>query len=227
MTLIKTRYRSSDAFLEAYQQQFMHGGWFVPTRVAHELGAAVVFAPRFPDLRSRVLLRGYVAWRRPARQITEGNQVTRLRAGVGIELAAGERRKRDYLLAIARGDVVDLTQRRHRRLPVALEVSWRLRGERARFSSQLEDIGEGGAFVRSREFLPVGSAVLLDVTPPGGAAPLSIEARVAWTHHTAGEEGMGVEFRCRDTGGARRLRELVRRIRDEVEGRVVRTSSVG
>jgi uncharacterized protein (TIGR02266 family) len=227
MTLIKTRYRSSDAFLEAYQQQFMHGGWFVATRVAHELGSAVVFDPRFPDLRSRVLVRGYIAWRRPARQVVEGSVTTRLRAGVGIELSAGERRKRDYLLAVARGDVVDLTQRRHRRLPVSLEISWRLRGERARFSSQLEDIGEGGAFVRTHEFLPVGSTVLLEVTPPGGAAPLSIEARVAWTHHTVGEEGMGVEFRCRDTGGARRLRELVRRIRDEIEGRVASLHSVG
>ncbi len=227
MSLIKTRYRSSEAFLEAYQQQFMHGGWFVPTRVAHELGAAVVFDPRFPDLRSRVLLRGYIAWRRPARRIMEGSQVTRLRAGVGIELFASERRKRDYLLAVARGDVVDLTQRRHRRLPVDLQISWRLRGERARFESQLDDIGEGGAFVRTREFLPVGSTVLLDVTPPGGAAPLAIEARIAWTHHTEGEEGMGVEFRWRDTGGARRLRELVRRIRDEVEGRLTTVHHLG
>jgi hypothetical protein len=54
--------------------------------------------------------------------------------------------------------------------------------------------------------------VILDLTAPGGERTLSIEARVAWTRHTPGEEGIGVEFRCRDTGGARLLQEIVRRI---------------
>ena len=115
MTLIKTRYRSSEAFLDAYQQQFLHGGWFVPTRRVYTLGSEVVLDVRFPELRSRILLRGYVAWRRPARHVQDGNRQTRLRAGIGVELHPSERRARDYLLAIARGDVIDLTQRRHRR----------------------------------------------------------------------------------------------------------------
>ena len=55
------------------------------------------------------------------------------------------------------------------------------------------------------------------------AAPLSIEGRVAWARQEPGLEGIGVEFRCRDTGGLRRLKELVRRLEGEV-GTVAPTS---
>ena len=48
--------------------------------------------------------------------------------------------------------------------------------------------------------------------PPGATAPQVIEGRVAWARNTPGAEGVGVEFRCRDIGGMRRLRELVKRI---------------
>jgi len=50
--------------------------------------------------------------------------------------------------------------------------------------------------------------LLLAVDDP----PLDIEARVAWRRADPGNEGLGIEFRCRDTGGLRRLKELVRRL---------------
>ena len=54
--------------------------------------------------------------------------------------------------------------------------------------------------------------IVLDVTPPGSLRPLEIAGRVAWTRHTDGEEGIGIEFKTRDAGGTRRLKELVRRL---------------
>jgi hypothetical protein len=39
-----------------------------------------------------------------------------------------------------------------------------------------------------------------------------IEGRVAWRRNAPEEPGAGVEFRCRDIGGMRRLRELIKRI---------------
>ena len=97
-------------------------------------------------------------------------------------------------------------------MPVDVEIEWREKDDRSRFRAQLEDIGEGGAFVRTTDFRPVGSEVLLELTPPGSTRTVALQGRVAWTCHTEGEEGMGIEFRCRDVGGARRLKELVRRI---------------
>ena len=58
------------------------------------------------------------------------------------------------------------------------------------------------------------SPVTSSVKPPVTVSlrPLEIAGRVAWTRHTEGEEGIGVEFKARDAGGTRRLKELVRRL---------------
>lgn len=212
MLVIKAKYATAGALLEAYQHQFLHGGLFVPTRLDPPLGSRVLLDVRLPEIRGNMMLRGSLAWRRPARQ------GSRLRGGIGVEFLPSEARRRDYLLGVARGEIVDISQRRYRRLPVSLPVDWRAKdGSTNRLTSQLEDIGERGAFIRSSEFLPLGSDVIVEITPPGGEVPMAIQGRVAWTHHSPGEEGFGVNFRCRDAGGARRLRELVRRIEVSTE----------
>lgn len=206
-TLI-AKYSSGPVLIEAYQWQFLHGGIFVPTRAGPDLGSQVIVDVRLPELKTSTLLRGYVAWRRPA------HQGRRLRSGVGVEFLPSERRKRDYLLAVARGEVVDMAQRRYRRVPVDLPIGWRSKSDTSLMSDTIDDISERGAFIRTRNFRPVGSVVLLEFLPPGSQASITIQGRVAWTHHTEGEEGIGVTFSCRDAGGARRLRELVRRLED-------------
>lgn len=206
MNIIRAKYPDSPAFLRSYQSSFPGGGLFIPTRKKHELGSSVVVDVRFPELRSRVLVRGVVAWRRA------GKRRTKLRAGVGVEFLASEERKREFLLGIAQGEIVDLTQRRHRRLPVEIRVDWRQKSDRSWHISEVEDIGEGGLFVRTLEFMPLGSTVILEIVAPLGERKLELEGTVAWTRHTPGEEGMGIEFRRRDIGGTRLLKELIRRI---------------
>jgi uncharacterized protein (TIGR02266 family) len=206
MRILRARYRGGEEFLRHYQPSFLHGGIFFPTREQLALGEGVIVEISFPELQDRVLLRGFVAWRRA------GRHRTKLRAGLGIEFLAADRHKRTYLLSVAKGEVVDIAQRRHRRLPVELRVDWRVKESRSQFSSHLDDIGPGGAFIRTTDFLPPGTEIILDVLPPGSVTPLSVAGRVAWTRHTPGEEGVGVEFKARDAGGVRRLRELVRRL---------------
>ena len=41
---------------------------------------------------------------------------------------------------------------------------------------------------------------------------MPLSARVAWKGHPGGENGFGVEWKARDAGGTRRIKELVRRI---------------
>ncbi len=206
MNIIKAKYRNGQAFLAAYQENFLHGGIFVPTRKKIELGTSVVADVRFPDLRNTLMIRGIIAWRRA------GKRRTKLRAGLGLEFLASESKKRDFLVGVANGQIVDIIQRRHRRLPVEIRVDWRGKSDRSSQIASVEDIGEGGAFIRTTSFQPVGSAVILEITAPGGERKIPIEGVIAWTCHTPDQEGMGVEFRCRDLGGARRLKELVRRI---------------
>jgi Tfp pilus assembly protein PilZ len=206
MNILRAKYQDGQSFIQAFQSDSLHGGLFIPTRKKLALGSPVVVDVRFPDLRSVVLVRGFLAWRRA------GKNRSKLRAGLGVEFLASEATKREFLLGVANGSIIDLVQRRHRRLPVDLRVGWRLKSDRAWQINQLEDIGEGGAFIRTTQFLPIGSPVILEIVAPGGERKLSIESKVAWTRHTPGEEGIGVEFKCRDSGGTRLLQELVRRI---------------
>lgn len=221
MIILKAKYTDGRGFLRHYQNNFPGGGVFIPTRKKYELGSSVVVDVRFPELRSKVLVRGIIAWRRA------GKRRTKLRAGVGVEFLTAENKKRDFLLGVAEGQIVDLTQRRHRRLPVEIRVDWREKSDRSWHIASVEDIGEGGAFIRTTDFLPVGTSVILEITAPGGERKIPIEANVVWTRHTPDEEGMGVEFRCRDLGGSRLLKELVRRIERYEEGLAEQANAVG
>jgi Tfp pilus assembly protein PilZ len=206
MRILLSRFRDGAEFLNRYRDEFLYGGIFYPSRSLITPGEVVVLDCRMPGLGDHMLVRGLVAWHRRGRR-SEG-----VRAGLGIEFLASEQDKRDYLLALARGELDGAAQRRHRRLPVELPVDWRIPAEAERHISLVDDISTGGAFIRTVEQPPTGTPVVLDLVPPGGSAPQSIEARVAWTRSTPGQEGVGVEFRCRDIAGLRRLRELVKRL---------------
>lgn len=208
MRILKARYRDGDELLRHYQPSLSQGGLFYPTREAISVGEAVIVEVRFPALRDRVMLRGSVVWRR------SGRHRTKLRAGIGIEFLESEVERREFVLAIARGEDVSMVVRRHRRLPIALDVSWRVASDRQWHKSHFEDISPGGAFVATDAACAPGTDVVLDLIPPGGLVPLQIAARVAWV---GSGRGVGVEFRWRDAGGARRLRELVRRLETGVE----------
>src|SRR3954467_1516872 len=206
MRILRARYRTGDEFMRHYQPSLTGGGLFYPTREAIALGEPVIIEVRFPALRNKQMIRGFVAWRRA------GKHRTKLRAGLGIEFLAAEAKRRDFVIAVAKGEIVEMITRRHRRLPVTLVADWRVVCDRDTHHSHVEDIGPGGAFLRTTEFLPPGTEIVLDVTPPGSLRPLEIAGRVAWTRHTEGEEGIGIEFKARDAGGTRRLKELVRRL---------------
>ncbi len=206
MRILRARYQNGEDFLRHYQPSLGSGGIFFPTREAVPLGEQVVVEVRFPGLANKQMVRGSVAWRRA------GKHRTKLRAGLGIEFHAAEAKRRDFLIAVAKGEIVDMITRRHRRLPVQLTASWRVVFDRETHLSHVEDIGPGGAFLRTTQFFPPGTEIVLDVTPPGSLRPLEIAGRVAWTRHSDGEEGIGIEFRSRDAGGTRRLKELVRRL---------------
>jgi Tfp pilus assembly protein PilZ len=206
MRILTARFPSGSDFLDRYEDAFAYGGLFLPTRQVLDPGELVIVDVRMPALRDHMLIRGMVAWHR------RGKRAENLRAGLGVEFLASEQDSRDYLLSLARGEADAAAQRRHRRLPTELRVGWRVPEDTRRYQSYVDDISIGGAFLRTAEPPPAGTALLLEIIPPGGTAPQTIECRVAWARHCPGAEGAGVEFRCRGVVGMRRLRELVRRI---------------
>jgi Tfp pilus assembly protein PilZ len=214
MSILIARFQDAEEFLDRYLPT-THGGLFHPTRKAIELGESVLLDIRMPLLKDSMLVRGTVAWRQ------RGKRGTGQRAGLGIEFTESERAKRDHLLGLAHGHrQPEEAQRRHRRLPIAIPVQWRVPSKTEQHTGSLDDIGAGGVFIRTSAKPAEGTPLVLELASPGRSGSQTIEGRVAWTRAAPGIEGVGVEFRCRDIAGMRRLRELIRRIESSAESQL-------
>jgi len=207
MRVLRVRYGSGKEFLSFYLRTPANGGMFYPTREALEVGQEMAVEIRFPGLAAKTVLRGKVAWRR------RGRHRSKLRAGVGVEFFAEEARKLEFLLRAAEGESAELPKRRHRRVPAEIGLSWRLKDAPEVFTGTLDNIGLGGAFIRTAVPVAVGRDVIILLATPGGACPVELEGRVAWcADDVPGSVSFGVQFKARDLGGIRRLKEVVRRV---------------
>jgi Tfp pilus assembly protein PilZ len=198
--------RSSREFAALYQTNFADGGVFYPTRKKLPVGRVVTLKVRLGRRQPPLLVFGRIAWRRP------GRHLEKIRAGVGVELLPSERPKAEYLLQLARSGEAVKSRRRHERVPVDLAVSWRHEGASEGLRGRLRDVGRGGAFVQSAAQVRGDDQLVVEIAPPGAEVPMAFTARVAWTGKVGEEPGFGIEWRARDAGGGRRIRELVRRI---------------
>lgn len=203
--------RSRQEFLAGYDATFAHGGVFCPTRGKAIKGAPATVTINLGRRQPPLVLAGRVAWRRP------GRHLQKIRAGICIEFLASEQPKIDYLLDLAKAGDTVRSRRRHERLPVDVPVNWHLPGV-APARGMLRDIGRGGAFIRSSAPAPSDSEVVLELSPPGAQVAMEFTARVAWTAAQGPEAGFGIEWRARDAGGGKRIRELVRRLTAVAEG---------
>ncbi len=206
MLILKVRFRTNAEFEDQYQGDLKHGGFFCATTAEIDVGTEVVVELNAPALPNKVLIRGRVNSWRPALPRL------RIRAGAVVEFLAEEKPKRDFLIETVRGERVSPTKRKHSRLPVEIAVRYRTSDSADMLECQLREISVGGAMLDTSESLPLDTDVILEIMPPGSVSPLSISGKA--TYHTD-SGGTGLKFVYRDSGGSRRLRELVRRLRDE------------
>jgi Tfp pilus assembly protein PilZ len=204
MQIVKARFRTNEEFRKSYQHGLAHGGLFVPTTTPLDAGSEVVVELNCDGLPNKVLIRATVKSWRPALPRL------RVRAGATLEFASDETEKRDFVLGALQGGIKLPPKRRHTRIPVTTPVRWRRLETSDELPGQLSEISIGGALLHAEHRLSVGAELVLSLLPPGGAAPMEIEGRVSY-HSPDG--GAGLKFSFRDGGGARRLRELIRRIR--------------
>ena len=104
----------------------------------------------------------------------------------------------------------DVQRRKNSRLPVQFACRYRLTASSTFVDSAISEIGVGGALLTTTTPLPLETELTVEVTPPGGAAPIAIAGKVSY-HAPSG--GSGLRFVSRDGDGDRRLRELIRRLR--------------
>ncbi|HVV86012.1 MAG TPA: PilZ domain-containing protein [Kofleriaceae bacterium] len=176
---------------------------FVPTTDPLAAGDDVMVEVTSPSLPNKVLIRGLVSAWRPALPRL------RVRAGATVQLPAAEAHKRSFVDDALSGRRTDVPRRRHDRFPVTVGVRYRIGQNPEQHTSELSEVSAGGAMLATPSPLALGTEVILEVTPPGSAAPMTIAARVSY-HTPAGNSGL--KFVYRDGDGSRRLRELVRRL---------------
>ncbi len=207
MVILKLRIRTADEWRELAPGESVNEPVFVPTTDELEPGQDVIIEVASQLLPNKVLVRGNVQTWRPALPRM------RVRAGATIDLAQEEQTKLTFLHEVFAGKRTDVPRRKHHRLPVSLQVSYRLTNSPNFIESAISEIGVGGALLSTPEGgqpLPIDTEVTLEVVPPGAAAPIAIAGRVSY-HTPSG--GSGLRFVSRDGDGDRRLRELIRRLR--------------
>lgn len=207
MQILKVRFRTNTEFEEHYQHELKGGGLFCPTTSALEVDQEVIVELSAPALPNKVLIRSVVRSWRPALPRL------RVRAGAVVEFAEDETEKRDFIIGTISGERQAPLKRKHSRLPVEIDVRYRTADSADMLECRLCEISIGGGMLATEEPLPLETEVILEILPPGSVSPISIAGRA--TYHLP-QGGTGLKFVYRDAGGSRRLRELVRRLRDEV-----------
>lgn len=198
-------FRSIKEFASLLQTDAGTTSLFFPTRRRLATGAPVTVRVRLGRRKPPMLVFGKVLWRR------SGRHLQKIRAGLAVEILPTEAIKLEYLLDLAKADTDAKSRRRHERVPVDLLVTIRPLGTQEDHGGRIGDIGKGGAFVYTTLPVKNGDQLVLEIAPPGAEVPMAFTARVAWTAGSGDTAGFGIQWRARDAGGGRRIRELVRR----------------
>ena len=204
MEILKIRFRTNEEFESNYDHDLPRGGLFCPTTKELTEDAPVIVELSIPALPNKVLIRGRVKSWRPALPRL------RVRAGARVEFDTDEAEKRDFILETISGSRPPATRRKHSRLPMSVPVRFRVTDTPQFSESVLTEISVGGALLHTDGPLPLESDVILEIIPPGAVSPIHISGKA--TYH-AREGSTGLKFIYRDGGGSRRLRELIRRLR--------------
>jgi hypothetical protein len=205
MNILRLRIKSADEWGELAPSESVSEPIFVPTTEELKTGDSVIVEISSNLLPNKVLIRGLVnAWRPALPRM-------RVRAGATVQLAPDEQTKLTFLHDVFTGKRTDVPRRKNSRLPVYFACRYRIASSSQFVDSNISEIGVGGALLTTTTPLPLDTELTLEVTPPGAAAPIAIAGRVSY-HAPSG--GSGLRFVSRDGDGDRRLRELIRRLRD-------------
>lgn len=202
MRKIRCHYTSTESFIEAMTSQEPNA-LQVFTTDSFDAGEEVLLETHFPGLPGKMMVRAIGQQWHPARPRL------RVRAGGVLRCTGTEWRKLQFLRSVASGELKLTARRRHVRLPVLVEVSWRRQGSTDSSVAALSEISEGGALLLTGAPPTEGEDIIVEIVPPGSERALEVLATV---RNTDNPDGVGLEFQARDMGGVHRLREVIRRL---------------
>lgn len=197
---VRCSYSTSESFAESLKPERTLE---VFTTDKFDPGEQILLEVAFPGLPGKLVVRAIGSEWHAARPRL------RVRAGGQVLCTDSEWRKVTFLHQVATGAIKLSARRKHVRLPVLAEISWRRMGSPEHEVAAMSEISEGGALLLTQTAMEVGEEIIVEVTPPGSVRPMEILSIV---RNTTNGEGVGVEFVARDMGGVQRLREIIRRL---------------
>ena len=200
MRKVRCSYTTADSFAESLKPQRTLE---VFTTDKFDPGEQILLELAFPGLPGKLVVRAIGSDWHAARPRL------RVRAGGEVLCTDSEWKKVEFLHRVATGDIKLTARRKHVRLPVLAEISWRRVGSPDAEVAAMSEISEGGALLLTRTPMEVEEEIIVEVTPPGSVRPMEILCVV---RNNSNDEGVGVEFVARDMGGVQRLREIIRRL---------------
>ncbi len=206
MRRIRCHYTSGEAFLEALRSPGEDNALQVFTTERFEPGEELLAEVFFSGLPGKMMVRAI------GKKWQSARPRLRVRAGGVLRCTGSEWRKVLFLREVAAGNQSMVQRRRHVRQPVLVEIRWRRAGDPDLVPATISEISEAGALLLTQEKLARGDEIIIEITPPGSARPLEVQAQV---RNTENPDGPGVEFMARDMGGVHRIREVIRRFVDE------------
>jgi Tfp pilus assembly protein PilZ len=216
MRLLTVAFVSPGEFLAHYADAYPHGALFCGTRAELGLNEPVLVEISFPGLPSRALVRGAVVSLSATSQRRDSGAS---QSGAWVAFDEFDVATRDFVVGVARGELgpAETAERIHRRFPAELPVDCRIdeldEPETDRLLSCTEDLGAGGAFIRSPSPPPVGTRVSLVIGPTlDSGETFELAGQVAWVRRgDRDSQGFGVRFDPKGAQGTQRLRALLRR----------------
>jgi len=199
MRLVTAAFDSPQQFLHHYSSDYPNGALFCRTRADFGLREQALVEVSFPGLPNRTLLRGHIL-------------VIELGQGAWISIDPSDRTTRDFMLAIARGEleVNEPVERSHARFPAQLPVTCSIEEfddlATDRLFAETTDVGAGGVYIESKAPPPVGTRVSLVIGPTAASQTFVIDGCVAWLNG----RGFGVQFDSRGEQDSVQFRALLR-----------------
>ncbi len=201
MLIVTVRYKTNDECWEALKKI---PAFFCPTTTQFSKGDEIVIEIVAPALPNKVMARAEVIdWRAALPR-------NRVRAGANVVFSRRDQAKIAFVVAMVSGEKQDAVKRKHNRLPIEVPTRYRTSGQLEWTECSLVELSEGGGLLKTDKPLELGQSVSLEITFPRAGAPTALTAKT--TYHAGASTG--VQFDTRDQMGSRRLKEMVRRVRD-------------
>lgn len=207
--ILQARYASGEAFTKDLRgEDDGPRTFYYATRIPLAVNQQVIVEVIFPELPSRILLRGTVA------------AIDDSPPAVLVRFTEEEEETLGFVVRVARGETDPGIPRgrRYYRIPLEIPVDWQVDGHRDVVISSTDDVSGGGVQIRTQNPPPVGTEVVLLLSlDDQNDEQLRIPGKVAWVRTDESFSGMGVKFTAEGSEDKKRLRDLVRKFMERGE----------